>query len=95
VEVKTALACAPGVFDAAVVGVPDEVMGEKVGAVLVAAPGGSIDVPAVLGYLGKQLADFKIPEYVVVRSDPLPRNPGGKLLKRRVRDETTWGSPIH
>jgi long-chain acyl-CoA synthetase len=95
VEVENALAGAPGVFDAAVVGVPDEVMGEKVGAVLVAAPGGSIDVPAVLGYLSKQLADFKIPEYVVVRSDPLPRNPGGKLLKRRVRDETNWGSPIH
>jgi acyl-CoA synthetase (AMP-forming)/AMP-acid ligase II len=95
VEVENALAGAPGVFDAAVVGVPDEVMGEKVGAVLVAAPGGSIDVPAVLDYLSKQLADFKIPEYVVVRSDPLPRNPGGKLLKRRVRDETNWGSPIH
>jgi len=94
VEVENALAGAPGVFDAAVVGVPDEVMGEKVGAVLVAAPGGSIDVPAVLGYLSKQIADFKIPQYVVVRSDPLPRNPGGKLLKRRVRDETDWGSAI-
>ncbi len=92
VEVENALAGAPGVFEAAVVGVPDEVMGEKVGAVLVAAPGGSIDVPAVLGYLSKQIADFKIPQYVVVRSDPLPRNPGGKLLKRSVRDETNWGS---
>jgi long-chain acyl-CoA synthetase len=94
VEVENALAGAPGVFDAAVVGVPDEVMGEKVGAVLVPAPGGSIDVPAVLAYLSEQIADFKIPEYVVVRSDPLPRNPGGKLLKRRVRDQTDWGSAI-
>lgn len=94
VEVENALAGAPGVYDAAVVGVPDEVMGEKVGAVLVAAPGGSIDVPAVLAYLSKQVADFKIPQYVVVRSDPLPRNPGGKLLKRRVRDETNWGAAI-
>jgi acyl-CoA synthetase (AMP-forming)/AMP-acid ligase II len=95
VEVENALAGAPGVFDAAVVGVPDEVMGEKVGAVLVPAPGGTIDVPAVLAYLSKQIADFKIPQYVVVRSDPLPRNPGGKLLKRHVRDETNWGSAIH
>ena len=94
VEVENALAGAPGVFDAAVVGVPDEVMGEKVGAVLVPAPGGGIDVPAVLAYLSKQIADFKIPEYVVVRADPLPRNPGGKLLKRRVRDDTNWGSTI-
>ena len=94
VEVENALAGAPGVFDAAVVGVPDEVMGEKVGAVLVPAPGGRIDVPAVLAYLTDQIADFKIPQYVVVRPDPLPRNPGGKLLKRRVRDETDWGAAI-
>ncbi len=94
VEVENALAGAPGVFEAAVVGVPDEVMGEKVGAVLVPAPGGSIDVPAVLTYLGERIADFKVPQYVVVRPDPLPRNPGGKLLKRRLRDETTWGSPL-
>jgi long-chain acyl-CoA synthetase len=90
VEVENALAGAPGVFDAAVVGVPDEVMGEKVGAVLVAVPGTSIDLNAVRGYLAERIADFKIPEYMVVRADPLPRNPGGKLLKRRVRDETTW-----
>jgi acyl-CoA synthetase (AMP-forming)/AMP-acid ligase II len=94
VEVENALAGAPGVFEAAVVGVPDEVMGEKVGAVLVPAPGGRIDVPAVLAYLGERIADFKLPQYVVVRSDPLPRNPGGKLLKRRVRDETDWGRPL-
>ncbi|HET6214013.1 MAG TPA: AMP-binding protein [Micromonosporaceae bacterium] len=90
VEVENALAGAPGVFEAAVVGVPDEVMGEKVGAVLVPAPGGTIDVPAVLAYLRERIADFKVPQFVVVRPDPLPRNPGGKLLKRRVRDETTW-----
>ncbi len=94
VEVENALAGAPGVFEAAVVGVPDEVMGEKVGAVLVPAPGGRIDVPAVLTYLRERIADFKVPQYVVVRPDPLPRNPGGKLLKRRLRDETTWGSPL-
>jgi acyl-CoA synthetase (AMP-forming)/AMP-acid ligase II len=90
VEVENALAGAPGVFEAAVVGVPDTVMGEKVGAVLVPAPGGSIDVPAVLDYLAERIADFKIPQYVVVRPEALPRNPGGKLLKRRLRDETAW-----
>ncbi|MHC1562261.1 class I adenylate-forming enzyme family protein [Actinomycetospora sp. C-140] len=91
VEVENALAGAPGVADAAVVGVPDDVMGEKVGAVLV---GGDIDVGAVLAYLDTQLADFKVPQYVVVSADPLPRNPGGKLLKRTLRDGTAWGSPV-
>ncbi|HSK60737.1 MAG TPA: AMP-binding protein [Actinomycetospora sp.] len=91
VEVENALAGAPGVADAAVVGVPDDVMGEKVGAVLV---GTEIDVGAVLAHLDTQLADFKVPQYLVVTSDPLPRNPGGKLLKRALRDSTDWGAPV-
>jgi acyl-CoA synthetase (AMP-forming)/AMP-acid ligase II len=82
------------VYEAAVVGVPDEMMGEKVGAVLVPIPGTTIDVAAVLGYLDERIADFKVPQYVVIRPDPLPRNPGGKLLKRRIRNETQWGSPV-
>jgi acyl-CoA synthetase (AMP-forming)/AMP-acid ligase II len=94
VEVENALAGAPGVFEAVVVGVPDEVMGEKVGAVLVPLPGASIDVPAVLAYLREHIADFKVPQYVAVRGEALPRNPGGKLLKRRIRDETTWGPAL-
>jgi acyl-CoA synthetase (AMP-forming)/AMP-acid ligase II len=94
VEVENALAGAPGVFEAAVVGVPDDMMGEKVGAVLVPAPGGTIDVPAVLSYLDGRIAAFKVPQYVHVRADPLPRNPGGKILKRRVRDEADWGDPL-
>jgi acyl-CoA synthetase (AMP-forming)/AMP-acid ligase II len=93
VEVENALAGAPAVYEAAVVSVPDEVMGEKVGAVLVPVPGATIDVPAVLAYLRERIADFKVPEYVAVQADPLARNPGGKLLKRRLRDETEWGSP--
>jgi long-chain acyl-CoA synthetase len=94
VEVENALAGAPGVYEAAVVSVPDEVMGEKVGAVLVPVPGTTLDVPAVLSYLRQRIADFKVPEYVAVRADPLPRNPGGKLIKRRLRDETPWGPPV-
>ena len=42
----------------------------------------------------KRLADFKVPQFVNVRSDPLPRNPGGKILKPRLREETDWGRPV-
>jgi acyl-CoA synthetase (AMP-forming)/AMP-acid ligase II len=94
VEVENALAGAPGVADAAVVGVRDEVMGEKVGAVLVPVPGTQLDPHDVLDYLEGRLADFKIPQYVVVRTDPLPRNPGGKILKRQLREQTDWGAPL-
>jgi long-chain acyl-CoA synthetase len=92
VEVENALAGAPGVYEAAVLGVPDEVMGEKVGTVIVPMPGTTLDVPAVLDFLAGQLADFKVPQYVAVSAVPLPRNPGGKLLKRQLREETDWAA---
>jgi acyl-CoA synthetase (AMP-forming)/AMP-acid ligase II len=94
VEVENALAGVPGIAEAAVVAVPDDVLGEKVGAVLVAVPGVELDPHAVLAYLDRRLADFKVPQYVAVRTEPLPRNPGGKILKRRLRDEMVWGPPL-
>ncbi|HJQ46737.1 MAG TPA: AMP-binding protein [Amycolatopsis sp.] len=87
VEVENALAGAPGVGESAVVGVPDSMMGEKVGAVVVPLPGAAFDEASVLGHLRERLADFKVPQYFAVRSEPLPRNAGGKILKNRLRDE--------
>lgn len=94
VEVENALAGAPGIAEVAVVGVADEVMGEKVGAVVVPTPDAEFDPNAVLDYLSDRLADFKIPQYFAVRTEPLPRNPGGKLLKRQLREQTDWGAPV-
>ena len=94
IEVENALAGAPGVGEAAAVGVPDEMMGEKVGAAIVPAAGGELDVAAVIAHCRKRLADFKVPQYVAVLSEPLPRNPGGKVLKAQLRDETDWGKPL-
>jgi acyl-CoA synthetase (AMP-forming)/AMP-acid ligase II len=94
IEVENALAGAPGVGEAAVVAVPDEMMGEKVGAVIVPASAGALDVQAVLAHCRGQLADFKVPQYISTRADPLPRNPGGKLLKGQLREETDWGAPL-
>jgi acyl-CoA synthetase (AMP-forming)/AMP-acid ligase II len=90
VEVENALAAAPGVFEVAVLGVPDDMMGEKVGAVLVPTPGSSLDVGEVLSFARERLADFKVPQFVSVRSDPLPRNPGGKILKGALRESAQW-----
>ncbi|WP_338897722.1 AMP-binding protein [Streptomyces sp. TG1A-60] len=94
VEVENALAGAPGVAEAAVVGVPDEIMGEKVGVVVVPTSAGSFDAGAMLAHLVDRLADFKIPQYVAVRDAPLPRNPGGKVLKGALREETEWGTLV-
>jgi acyl-CoA synthetase (AMP-forming)/AMP-acid ligase II len=94
IEVESALAGAPGVGEAAVVGVPDEMMGEKVGAVIVPAGDGALDVDAVIAHVRELIADFKVPQYVAVRSEPLPRNPGGKVLKSQLSEETDWGDPL-
>ncbi|HWW90763.1 MAG TPA: AMP-binding protein [Solirubrobacteraceae bacterium] len=94
IEVENALAGAPGVGEAAVVAVPDQMMGEKVGAIIVPAAAGQLEIEAVISHCRAQLADFKVPQYVSVREDPLPRNPGGKLLKAQLRDETDWGEPL-
>jgi acyl-CoA synthetase (AMP-forming)/AMP-acid ligase II len=92
-EVESGLAGAPGVGEVAVIAVPDEMMGEKVGAVIVPTPAAQVDVDAVMAYGRARLADFKVPQYVALREDPLPRNPSGKVLKARLREETDWGTP--
>ena len=94
VEVENALAAAPGVFEVAVVGVPDEMMGEKVGAVIVPTPGTELDLDAVLAHARAHLADFKVPQYLSTRSEVLPRNPAGKVLKPLLRRETEWGASL-
>ena len=94
-EVENALAGAPGVGEVAVVAVPDEMMGEKVGAVIVPAARrrSSTSMPSSR-YGRAHLADFKVPQYVAVREEPLPRNPSGKVLKTQLREETEWGKPL-
>jgi long-chain acyl-CoA synthetase len=51
-------------------------------------------VEAVIAYARERIADFKVPQYVAIRTEPLPRNPGGKVLKKQLRDETEWGEPL-
>ena len=91
IAVEAALLSAPNVADACVLAVPDEVMGEKVGAVLF---GERIDVGAVLEHCRAQLADFEVPQYVTIATSALPRNAGGKLLKGKLREQVQWGDPL-
>ena len=94
VEVENALAAHPAIFEVAVIGVPDEVMGEKVGAVIVLRPGQQPDPADILAFARKHLADFKVPQYLAIRAEPLPRNPGGKMLKPVLRKAVEWGKPL-
>jgi len=94
VEVENALAAHPAVFEVAVVGVADAMMGEKVGAVVVPVPGRVLEPAEIVAFARAHLADFKVPQYVVVRRELLPRNPGGKVLKPLLRTQTEWGRPV-
>ena len=94
IEVESALVSAPGVTEVAVVPVPDEMMGEKVGAVIVTADVESFEIDAVIAHARERIADFKVPQYASVQTEPLPRNPGGKILKKQLREETEWGKPL-
>jgi acyl-CoA synthetase len=77
----------PAVFDVAVVGYPDEVLGERACAVVVPRPGATVTLAEITGYLrGLGIATFKLPERLEIR-DELPRNPLGKILKRDLRDQ--------
>lgn len=75
----------PAVVDVAVIGDPDGVLGERVAAVVSLAPDQSLTLEQLVEFLrGRQIASFKLPERLEVR-DELPRNPVGKILKRKLR----------
>jgi long-chain acyl-CoA synthetase len=95
IEVGNVLGAHPAVGEVAVVAVPNPMMGEKVSAVVVPQPGHTVKPDEPVTFAAGHLADFKVPQYLVVRSDPLPRNPGGKELKPLLREQTEWGKPLH
>ena len=84
-EVEQVLARLDGVADAAVIGVPDDRLGEVGRAFIVCRPGSELDEQAVVDYTRKHLANFKAPRSVVFVAQ-LPRNPGGKVVKPILRE---------
>jgi acyl-CoA synthetase (AMP-forming)/AMP-acid ligase II len=86
-EVEQVLARMAGVADAAVIGVPDERLGEVGRAFVVTRPDVSLDEASVIAYTREHLANFKAPRSVRF-VDALPRNAGGKVVKPQLRDVT-------
>nr|WP_202894105.1 AMP-binding protein [Kribbella italica] len=84
-EVEEVLVGAPGVREAAVIGVPSDETGEAVKAFVVPATGAKIDVADLLEYAGQRLARFKCPVEVEV-VDHLPHSVTGKVAKGRLRE---------
>lgn len=84
-EIEGHLQGHPKIIEAAVIGYPDEVMGEKICVVAVAKPGETVTLQDIHEHLNaKQVASFKLPERIKI-VPALPRNPVGKVLKRELR----------
>jgi HIP---CoA ligase len=84
-EVEQVLARLDGVAESAVIGVPDDRLGEVGKAFVVAKPGATLDEEMVIAYTREHLAKFKTPQSVEFL-DALPRNPGGKVVKPLLRE---------
>jgi len=85
-EVESAIFKHPAVAECTVFGVLDDRLGEEVGAAVVVAPGESVTADELRDHCSSLIAKFKIPRYIWLREEPLPRNASGKFLKRELRD---------
>ncbi len=84
-EVESAIYEHPGVYEAAVFGVPHERLGEEVACVVQRKPGSDLTTDELQAFLAGTLAPFKIPSRIAFAEDRLARNPSGKILKRELR----------
>ena len=86
IEVEDALFSHRAVMDVAVVGIPNRILGEEVGAIVQIAPGKSATEKELMAHVRKLLAGFKTPIAIELRAEPLPRNANGKIVKAVLRD---------
>jgi long-chain acyl-CoA synthetase len=84
-HVEAALLMHPAVREVSVYAVPDDRLGEEVGATVYADD--TLDEAELRAFLARHLARYELPRYIVRSPGPLPRTPSGKILKRQVRDQ--------
>jgi acyl-CoA synthetase (AMP-forming)/AMP-acid ligase II len=85
IEVEAAIYAHPAVYEAAVFGLPDERLGEIVGAAVVLHEGMTLSAEALCEDLREHLSSFKIPVHVWFHGEQLPRIASGKIFKRQLK----------
>jgi len=86
IEVESAISAHTSVHEAAVFSVPHARLGETVAAAIFVAPGDAVSGADIQGWLESNLARFKIPEFVLIVQQQLPRLASGKVDKRSSRE---------
>lgn len=84
IEVEEVLYEHPSVLEAAIIGLPDEVWGEAVCAVIVPKQGAEVDEQELKSFCRQKLAGYKVPRRIFIEK-ALPRNASGKILKYQLR----------
>jgi len=92
-EVENALSSHPAVDEVAVFGVPDPRWGEAVYAVVVCQA--DVTPDELIEHCGTQIAHFKVPRQIELRTGPLPKSAAGKILKRDMREPHWAGQQTH
>ena len=90
-EVEAAIYESDAVAEVAVFGVPDDRLGEIVGAAIVLAPGKTLTEDELRAGLAEHMAKFKIPERIWFLNEALPRNANGKFVKRELKESLLAG----
>lgn len=85
-EVESVLFEIEGVVECCVFAVKDDRLGEEVGAAIVVKPNSELTPEQIRDYSAAHMAKHKIPRYIWLLADPLPRNANGKYLKKQLRD---------
>jgi acyl-CoA synthetase (AMP-forming)/AMP-acid ligase II len=80
-EIERVILECPNVEEVAVVPVPDDVFGHELRAVVVPTRDGVVDADRIREGCSKMLAEFKVPKFIEIRLEPLPKNPSGKIAK--------------
>ena len=83
-EIEMVLEGHPAVLAAAVVGVPDEALGERVKAIIEPSADCALSAEEIKDFLADKLARYKVPEFIEFM-ERLPRNPTGKILKKELK----------